>query len=286
MAPFTKDEIDGVVKEMPVDRAPGPDDFSGLLLKACWPIIKEDFYTLCTQFHAGELNLQSISDGLITLIPKNGSPTTVNDYRPITLLNCCLKLITKLLANRLQKVILRIIHRNQYGFIKAINDAFTRGLIHLPFPSNGNMDYLIVQYADDTILLMPACPRQAVIIKNILSDYAQSIGLKINFHKSTLIPINLDQQMTADLATIFGCSIGSMPFTYLGLPLGTSRPSLNYFMPLKDLWADRLLQESHPRAFSYAINDDVSVCDFLGITSLGLAFHLPLSPKRATDKAL
>ena len=55
------------------------------------------------------------------------------------------------------------------------------------------MVYPIIQYADYTILLMPACPRQAVIIKNILSDYTQSIGLKINFHKSTLIPINLDQ---------------------------------------------------------------------------------------------
>ena len=36
----------------------------------------------------------------------------------ITLLNCCLKIITKILANRLQKVILKIIHRNQYGFLK------------------------------------------------------------------------------------------------------------------------------------------------------------------------
>jgi len=45
--PFTIEEIDSVVKEMPVDRAPGPDGFSGLFLKACWPIIKEDFYTLC-----------------------------------------------------------------------------------------------------------------------------------------------------------------------------------------------------------------------------------------------
>ena len=64
------------------------------------------------------LDLTSINDGLITLIPKVGSPEIVNDYRPITLLNCCLKLITKILANRLPKVILQIIDRNQYGFIK------------------------------------------------------------------------------------------------------------------------------------------------------------------------
>ena len=60
MLPFTHEEIDSVVKEMPADRAPGPDGFSALFLKACWPIIKEDFYTLCAQFHVGDLNLQRI----------------------------------------------------------------------------------------------------------------------------------------------------------------------------------------------------------------------------------
>ena len=103
---------------MPSDRAPGPDGFSGAFLKACWPLIKHDFYALCDQFHEGSLDLTSINDGFITLIPKTNSPETVNDYRPITLLNCCLKLLTKLLANRLQRVILQIVHTNQYGFIK------------------------------------------------------------------------------------------------------------------------------------------------------------------------
>jgi retron-type reverse transcriptase len=35
------------------------------------------------------------------------------------LLNCTLKLLTKLLANRLQTVIMQLIHENQYGFIKS-----------------------------------------------------------------------------------------------------------------------------------------------------------------------
>jgi hypothetical protein len=61
----------------------------------------------------------------------------------------------------------------------AINDAFSRGVISLPFPCNNQKEYLVIQYADDTILALPACPTQATIIKNILSDYATSIGLKI-----------------------------------------------------------------------------------------------------------
>lgn len=116
--PFTPEEIDQVVKEMPSDRAPRPDGFNGCFLKSCWHIIKADFYKLCMDFYEGNLNLQSINSGFITLIPKTPSPESANDYRPITLLNCCLKLITKLLANRLQKIIFRLIHRNQYGFLR------------------------------------------------------------------------------------------------------------------------------------------------------------------------
>jgi hypothetical protein len=34
------------------------------------------------------------------------------------------------------------------------------------------------------------------------------------------------------LATEFGCSIGSMPFTYLGLPMGTTKPKIEDFSPI------------------------------------------------------
>ena len=118
-SPFTHDEIDRVVKDMPSDRAPGPNGFSGAFLKACWTIIHDILYALCSKFYEGTLDITSINDGLITLIPKINSPETVNDFRPITLLNYCLKLITKLLADRLQRVIIALVHRNQYGFIKA-----------------------------------------------------------------------------------------------------------------------------------------------------------------------
>ena len=67
----------------------------------------------------------------------------------------------------------------------AVNDAFTRGLLDLPLPRDRAGDFPVVQYADDTILVMQACPVQAARMKAILEDYATSIGLKINFQKST-----------------------------------------------------------------------------------------------------
>jgi hypothetical protein len=116
--PFTKEDIDKVVKTMPSDKAPGPDGFSRLFLKKCWDIIKEDIYCLCFDFFKGEVNLQAINNSFITLIPKLSYPTTINDFRPISLINCVIKIITKLMGDRIQSVILSLVYLNQYGFIK------------------------------------------------------------------------------------------------------------------------------------------------------------------------
>lgn len=92
----------------------------------------------------------------------------------------------------------------------------------------------MIQYADDSILVMPNCPTQVTTIKTILTYYATSVGLKINFHKSTLIPINCEADVDVynNLANVFGCVVGHMPFTYLGLPLGMTRPTIHDPMPL------------------------------------------------------
>jgi hypothetical protein len=116
--PFSDEEISNIVKYIKPDRAPGPDGFNGLFLKKCWHIVKKDFIQLCNDFHAGKGQLQSINGSYITLFPKKNSPESVNDFRPISLTNTCLKFLTKLAANRMQDIISSTIHANQYGFIR------------------------------------------------------------------------------------------------------------------------------------------------------------------------
>ena len=116
--PFTQEEIDDVVKNLPTDKSPGLDGFNNEFIKACWDIIKEDTTALILAVPAGTVNLDSINTSFITLIPKKEVPLTLNDFRPISLLNGVMKIITKLLANRLQGVILKIVHINQYVFLK------------------------------------------------------------------------------------------------------------------------------------------------------------------------
>jgi hypothetical protein len=118
-APIHREEIDTIVKRLPSDKAPGPDGFNGLFIKKCWNIIKNDFYQLCQDFFEGNTSVEGINNSFIVLIPKKNNPETVNDYRPISLMNLAPKLVTKILANRLQAEIISLVHKNQYGFIRS-----------------------------------------------------------------------------------------------------------------------------------------------------------------------
>src|SRR3954469_7701947 len=88
-------------------------------MKQCWSIIKKDFFQLVSDIYNRRISMENINGSHITLIPKNQTPETVNDFRPISLTNTCLKFLTKLVANRFQEVIMDCIHANQYGFIKS-----------------------------------------------------------------------------------------------------------------------------------------------------------------------
>jgi hypothetical protein len=112
-----------------------------------------------------------------------------------------------------------------------INNLLLQGVLSCPIDT-ADPDFPIVQYADDTLLIMPTDLTQIHALKDALHKYSCSTSLKINYGKSQLIPINVDSDTTKLLADEFGCQVGSMPFTYLGLPLGTTRPLIHDLMPL------------------------------------------------------
>lgn len=118
ITPFSTEEINNIVQNMPSDKAPSPDDFIGRFLKTCWHMIINDFYSLCDDFFDGSISLECLNTSFTTLIPKVNNPVTINDSRPISLLSIAIKLITKMLGNKLQPKMPSIIHRNQYGCIK------------------------------------------------------------------------------------------------------------------------------------------------------------------------
>jgi hypothetical protein len=47
-----------------------------------------------------------------------------------------------------------------------------------------------------------------------------------------MLSINIPEDKLQSLASTFDCQTGTMPFTYLGLPLGITKPSIKDFLPL------------------------------------------------------
>ena len=114
-----------------------------------------------------------------------------------------------------------------------ISDACQQGHLQLPLPQP-TTDFPIIQYADNTLLLMQAEETQLSHLKGILDDFALSTGLKVNFSKSSMIPINVPDARMVQLAAIMGCQVGSLSFTYLGLPMGTTNPRMTDLTPMMD----------------------------------------------------
>jgi hypothetical protein len=114
-----------------------------------------------------------------------------------------------------------------------VNELLRRGLLLLPILI-GDPDFPIIQYADNTLLIVPADKDQLAALKVALEDFSASNGLAINFHKSCMLPTNLYDEDVSALAADFGCVVGTMPFTYLCLSLGTTRPRMQDPLPLVD----------------------------------------------------
>jgi hypothetical protein len=98
-------------------------------------------------------------------------------------------------------------------------------------PFADNLPCLVLQYADDTIIIIRSSEDDIRNLKVVLDSFSMATGLHINFHKSTFAPVHVDPDVSIHLAAILGCTVASFPQTYLGLPLYTHKLKLNAFRP-------------------------------------------------------
>ena len=337
---FTELEIKSAVWACGGDKSPGLDGLNFNFIKQFWETLKPDFIIFFDEFFINGRFPKGSNASFIALIPKTNSPQSLNDYRPISLIGCVYKIMSKVLANRLALVLPHLIDERQIAFLKGrhilhgvmianevlaeakfknnpcmvfkldfekaydsvswgflnymmmrmgfcerwrkwihgclssatisilINGSTTRefvperglrqgdplapflfniaaegltGLMRTTVSKNLFSSYKvgrqkeeinILQYADDTLFFGTATTANVRVMKSILRIFELVSGLKINYAKSQFGCLGKSLDWCREAASYLNCGQLEFPFSYLGIPVGSTSKSWDVWQPL------------------------------------------------------
>ncbi|CAI5467267.1 unnamed protein product [Closterium sp. Yama58-4] len=116
--PLSASEIENALSRLAKGKTPGLDGLPGEVFHSHRKLFAPIFHKLCTGILSSGQDPASMLSGRTVLIPKKGKSDQVDNLRPITLMNADYKVITLVLASRLQAVLPRLISPAQSAFIK------------------------------------------------------------------------------------------------------------------------------------------------------------------------
>lgn len=100
--PFSETEIKEALFQMEKNKVAGPYKIPVEFYQTYWEVIKYDILQLFQDFCENKVDFCRINYVIITLLPKISNATKIQQHRPICLLNCLYKLITKTLSLRME----------------------------------------------------------------------------------------------------------------------------------------------------------------------------------------
>ncbi|CAN0875652.1 Transposon TX1 uncharacterized 149 kDa protein [Linum grandiflorum] len=102
---------------MDADKAPGPDDLNPGFYQHFWLLLGEEVFQAGRRWLAHDVIPIDIHETNVVLFPKVEDPKIMKDLRPISLCNVLYRILAKVLANRLHKVMPKLISEEQSAFV-------------------------------------------------------------------------------------------------------------------------------------------------------------------------
>lgn len=124
-ATLSFEEFTAAVKSMHPDKASGPDGLNPAFFQHFWKLLGNEVYQCCKQWLEESKFSAGVNDTTLVLIPKKDVVEECKDLRPIALCNVLYKIVAKVLANRLQQILLGLITRNNLHSFQDVRSQIT-----------------------------------------------------------------------------------------------------------------------------------------------------------------
>lgn len=390
--PFEEEEIFAAINGCNNFKAPGPDGFNFSFIKKAWSFMKRDVLDFFKEFHSNARIASGINSSFLTLIPKLDGANSFKEFRPICMVGCIYKILSKVLANRLKPHLNLIIGESQAAFVgdkqildgalianeiihswkhnnkggvllkldfekaydcvnwnflldllskmgcgekwckwmkeciesvslsvlvngspsqefksyrglrqgdplspflfnvvvEALNILFerarNRGLIKGAEIGPNGLIVSHLQFADDTIIFCNNDKEELKYVKRILRCFQLMSGLKINFSKSMVCGVGVEDEVVEEMSEIMGCIKSELPMKYLGLPLGANPRRIKTWQPIVERVKKRLaVWKSRSLSIGGRITLIKSTLSSLPIYYMSL-FKIPIAVAKCLEK--
>ncbi|KAL3696443.1 hypothetical protein R1sor_010519 [Riccia sorocarpa] len=114
----TPQEVVEVVDNLAHGKSPGLDGITAEVLRSCWPLVRRDCIDMVQEFWLSGALTEKTRTTVLKLLPKNDQTQQLKNWRPLSLMGVTYKILAKIMANRLKKLMPKLVDGLQTGFIE------------------------------------------------------------------------------------------------------------------------------------------------------------------------